>query len=133
VATRPTPGRVVLELSPRLVGHAFPTGDLFRRLAIELHADDDGAAWSTQQVLERELVGQRVGSGQFIKVEREDSRVGVGRGSRVVEFELPAELHGRPLRWVLVYERALEAGSGSQRHADIWDRTAFAEGRLPVH
>lgn len=131
-ATRPEPGRVVLELSPRLVGHAFPTGDLFRRLAIELHADDDGTAWSTQQVLEREFVGQRVGDGQLIKVEREDSRVGVGRGPRVVEFELPADMHERRLRWVLVYERALEAASGSQRHADIWDRTAFAEGILPV-
>jgi hypothetical protein len=131
-ATRPEPGRVVIELSPRLVGHAFPTGDLFRRVVIELHADDDGQAWSTQRVLEREFVGQRVGDGQIIKVEREDSRVGIGRGPRIVELELPAELHGRPLRWVLVYERALEAASGSQRHADIWDRTAFAEGRLPV-
>jgi hypothetical protein len=132
VATRPEPGRVVLELSPRLVGHAFPTGDLFRRLAVELHADDDGAAWSTQRVLEREFVGQRVGDGQVIKVEHADSRVGIGRGPRVVEFELPAELHGRRLRWVLVYERALEAASGSHRHADIWDRTPFADGRLPV-
>lgn len=131
-ATRPEPGRVVLELSPRVVGHAFPTGDLFRRLVIELHADDDGVAWSTQRVLEREFVGQRVGDGQIIKVEREDSRVGVGRGPRVVELALPAELHGRRLRWVLVYERALEAASGSQRHADIWDRTPFAEGQLLV-
>jgi hypothetical protein len=39
-ATRPEPGRVVLELSPNLVGHAFPTGDLFRRLVVELHAVD---------------------------------------------------------------------------------------------
>jgi hypothetical protein len=57
----------------------------------------------------------------------------VGRGARVVELELPAELHARRLRWVLVYERALEAGSGSQQRADIWDRTPFAEGELPVN
>jgi hypothetical protein len=134
-AMRPEPGRVVLELSPRLVGHAFPTGDLFRRLVVELHADadDGGAAWSTQRVLAREFATQRVGHGQLIRVEREDQRVGVGRGPRVVELELPAELHGRALRWVLVYERALEAASGSQQHADIWDRTPFAEGELPVN
>jgi hypothetical protein len=131
-ATRPEPGRVVLELSPGLVGHAFPTGDLFRRLVVELHTDDDGAAWSTQRVLAREFVGQRVGQGQIIKVERRDERVGVGRGPRLVELEVPPELHERRLRWVLVYERALEAASGSQHHADIWDRTPFAEGRLSV-
>lgn len=131
-ATRPTPGSVMIELSPRLVGHAFPTGDLFRRLVVELHADDGGKAWSTQRVLSRDFVGQRVGQGQLIQVEHDDLRVGVGRGPRVVEFELPPELHDRPLRWVLVYERALEHASGSQHRADIWDRTPFLEGHLPV-
>jgi hypothetical protein len=129
-ATRPEPGRVVIELRPRAVGHAFPTGDLFRRLVVELHADD--GSWSTQRVLAREFVDQRVGHGQLIRVERSDERVGVGRGPRVVEFELPAELHARPLRWVLVYERALEDARGSRWQADLWDRTPFAEGELPI-
>ena len=129
-ASRPEPGRVVIELAPRLVGHAFPTGDLFRRLSLELRSDDEGPAWSDQRLLGRHFGGQRVGGGQVIKVEREDDRIGIGSGPRVVEFDLPAELHDRPVAWMLVYERALEASSGAERRADLWDRTEVARGSL---
>jgi hypothetical protein len=131
-ATRPEPSRVVLELSPRLVGHAFPTGDLFRRLSVELHGDAevDGQSWSAQRVLGRHFGSQRVGDGQVIRVERDDDRIGVGRGPTIVEFALPPELHDRAITWELIHERALEASSGVDRHAQIWDRTSFARGRL---
>jgi hypothetical protein len=129
-ATRPEPGRVILELSPRLVGHAFPTGDLFRRLSVELHSEVDGQSWSAQRVLGRHFGSQRVGAGQVIRVERDDDRIGVGRGPTIVEFTLPPELHDRPITWELIHERALEASSGVDRHAQIWDRTSFARGRL---
>lgn len=129
-ATRPEPGRVILELSPRSIGHAFPTGDLFRRLSVELHGEQAGQSWSAQRVLGRHFGSRRVGEGQVIRVERGDDRVGVGRGPTVVEFALPPELHGRPITWELVHERALEASSGADRHAQIWDRTSFARGSL---
>lgn len=129
-ATRPEPGRVILELEPRLVGHAFPTGDLFRRLAVEVHAVDEAGAWSDQRLLARHFGGRRVGEGQIIKIERDDDRVGIGSGPRVVEFELPAALHDRPVEWALVHERVLEASIGAEQRADIWDRTEFARGTL---
>jgi hypothetical protein len=131
-ASRPEPGRVVLELEPRLVGHAFPTGDLFRRLAVELHGprEGEGAGWSDQRLLARHFGARRVGEGQVIKIERADDRVGVGSGPRVVEFELPPELHDQPVEWALVHERVLEASIGAERRADIWDRTEFARGTL---
>jgi hypothetical protein len=133
-ATRPEPGRVVIELSPRLVGHAFPTGDLFRRLAVELHAPAQAGrpAWSDQRLLARHFGARRVGEGQIIKIERSDDRVGIGSGARVIEFELPAELHDRPVEWVLIHERVLEASIGAEQRADIWDRTPFARGTLDV-
>jgi hypothetical protein len=129
-ATRPEPGRVVLELSPRLVGHAFPTGDLFRRLSVELHSDDVGPSWSAQRVLGRQFGSRRVGDGQVIRVEHTDDRVGASSGSTIVEFELPPELHGAPVVWELVHERALEASGATAGQTDVWDRTSFARGSL---
>ncbi|PRP96091.1 multiheme c-type cytochrome [Enhygromyxa salina] len=126
-ATRPDPGRVVIELSPRVVGHAFPTGDLFRRLSVELHSDATEPSWSTQRILARHFSSQRVGDGQMIRVEHADDRVGVGSAPTVIEFELPPELHDAPITWELVHERALEA-TGAR--TTIWDRTSFAQGRL---
>lgn len=129
-ASRPEPGRVVIELEPRLVGHAFPTGDLFRRLAVEVHSADGGPAWSDQRLLARHFGGQRVGAGNVITVERDDDRVGIGSGPRVVEFALPVELHDRPVTWLLIHERVLEASIGAERRADVWDRTEVARGTL---
>ncbi|MFV8753510.1 hypothetical protein ACNOYE_23405 [Nannocystaceae bacterium ST9] len=129
-ASRPEPGRVVLSLSPRLVGHAFPTGDLFRRIAVEVHAAGEGPAWSDQRLLARHFAGQRVGAGQVIKIERDDDRIGIGSGPRVVEFELPAELHDRAIRWSLHHEQVLEASIGAEHRAEVWDRTEFASGTL---
>ncbi len=131
-ATRPEPGRVVLELSPRLVGHAFPTGDLFRRLAVDVRsvAGTEGPAWSDQRLLARHFGGQRVGEGQVIKIERDDDRVGIGSGARIVEFALPREMHDRPIEWSLVYERVLDASIGAEQHADVWDRTEVEHGIL---
>jgi hypothetical protein len=130
VATRPEPGRVVIELSPRMVGHAFPTGDLFRRLSVDVHSDDSGPSWSAQRVLGRHFGVQRVGDGQVIRVEHDDDRVGVGGGPTIVTFTLPPELHDSAITWELVHERALDASSGADQHAQIWDRTTFARGKL---
>ncbi|KIG13494.1 hypothetical protein DB30_08006 [Enhygromyxa salina] len=127
VATRPEPGRVVLELSPRVVGHAFPTGDLFRRLSVELHSDEISPSWSAQQLLARHFGSRRVGEGQVIRIEHLDNRVGVGDGPTTVEFTLPPELHEATVTWELVHERALEASSGA---TGIWGRTPFASGLL---
>lgn len=130
-ARRDGPNHVIIELWPRAVGHAVPTGDLFRRVVVELHtADDDGPVWSAQRVLGRRFATRRHGDGNAIRVELADERIGVSRGATVVEFELPAELSDRALRWVLVHERALDAGVGAGLRADVWDRTVFAEGEL---
>ncbi|PRP90531.1 hypothetical protein ENSA5_64460 [Enhygromyxa salina] len=129
-ASRPEPGRVVLELSPGRVGHAVPTGDLFRRLSVELRSDDDGPSWSEQRVLTRHFAAMKTEHGHVTRVERSDDRVGVGSGPRVVEFTLPPALHDRPLRWELVLERALDASTGRELRATVWDRTSFASGEL---
>lgn len=130
MATRPEPRRVVLELEPRLLGHAFPTGDLFRRIAVELRGAD-GQLLETIH-LTRHFTGQRVGKGQVIKVERSDDRIGMGEGPRVVEFVVPAEHELDTLGWALVHERAMEAAIGSEHDADVWDRTTFASGTLAL-
>ncbi len=124
-ATRPEPEQVVIELRPRLVGHAFPTGDLFRRLVVRVASDD--ASWSEQRYLARHFGVQRVGAGQTIKIEHADDRIGIGGTTRTLEFELPAELHDRSIRWTLSWERVLD-GAGDR--AKVWDRVVVLEGTL---
>ena len=53
IAARREGDALVLELEPHEVGHAFPTGDLFRR--IELHAELVGAEGETLATLTRYL------------------------------------------------------------------------------
>lgn len=114
--------RVILRLEPRAVGHAFPSGDLFRRLVLRVGDLDE-------RYLARHFGGQRIG-GAAIKIELADDRVGVGRGPRVVEFELPAKLRGRPVPWSVVYQRVLDAPMGAEDQAEVWDETELASGEL---
>ena len=116
--------RVVLE--PRAVGHAFPTGDLFRRLEVRVDAE----GWSATRYLSRHFDQLRLGSGATIKVEVDDDRVGVDREPRVIEFTVPARFAGTTLRWRVSWERVLEAPVGSPDHAQVWDATPVAAGEL---
>ena len=129
-ASRPSPDRVELQLSPGAVGHAVPTGDLFRRLSVELHTRDSGPPWSDKRVLVRRFGNQPIGDGEITRVERGDDRVGMKRGPTIVTFSVPPELHERGLRWELVLERALDFTVGVNARADIWDRTSFMTGEL---
>ncbi|WP_255215847.1 NapC/NirT family cytochrome c [Pseudenhygromyxa sp. WMMC2535] len=101
--------RVTLDLSPGLVGHAVPTGDLFRRLEVSLLAVD---AAGEERVLGRRWLGRRFAprhqpSGLTTTDEIEDSRVGPEGLS--LRFALPSELAGN-LQWRVVHQRVLHAG-----------------------
>lgn len=84
--------KVEIVLSPAAVGHAFPTGDLFRRVRV--------TAGSAERVLARHYASRQEIPGIFVRSEVEDDRV--HGGDRVVV--LPATQ--TPTRVRVVYERA---------------------------
>jgi hypothetical protein len=121
-----TPGQVRVSLAPRAVGHAFPTGDLFRRLVVEL----DGEGCEQVRYLGRHFGAQRQRSGAVIKVELSDDRVGLGAGAREVIFPLSPRCDEQALRWSVRYQRLLDAPIGAEERAEVWDEMTIAGGTL---
>jgi len=119
--------RVTLE--PRSIGHAFPTGDVFRRLVVRLDSDDDRCV--TERYLAREFGRERLRSGAVITVEVDDDRVGVGVGPRIVEFVLAPTCANQPLRWSVAHQRVLHTPNGAEHDAVVWDQTVLASETLP--
>lgn len=117
-----------LVLKPGWVGHAVPTGDLFRRLVVEAEVAD--ADW---QVLAQDarVLGRRFADRSGPRVQIADDRVGA-QGSSPVEvvLELGEAAMGRAIRWRVQYERvAFRAREGAA--AKVWDSVTIAEGMLP--
>jgi hypothetical protein len=123
-------GRTVVRvtLEPRDVGHAFPTGDLYRRLLVRVEGDDDRC--EAERFLAREFALARVGEGAVIRVEVDDDRVGLRREPRIVEFTLPSACAEQPLRWSVVYQRVLATPIGDEQAAIVWDQTEVASDHL---
>lgn len=132
-ATREGPTTVRLRLRPGEVGHAVPTGDLLRRLMVEVHVDGpDGAPPFT----ERRWYGRRYGpihqaNGIAVRGELGDDRIGPDpeAGMREATFELPAALADRPVRWRVVHQRVAQQ-RGNPRTAPIEGELEFAAGVL---
>ena len=106
------PGVVALRLVPAAVGHAVPTGDLFRRLLVE--AEARGAAGAVvgrdARTLERRFERRRESSLRTVQVEVADDRPGApgsreADGAAVVLLELGAEADVYPVRWRVVHQR----------------------------
>ena len=121
------------------VGHAFPTGDMFRRLEVRAEAVDERGV-----VIERapavHLVrtfadrSRSAGEADFARVQVGDTRVpapGTGDGRRVVlRFERPIGHAG--LRWSVVYQRMGTAMAASFGVEQAHDEIVVAEGLLPA-
>lgn len=103
-------GVVTLRLEPAAVGHAVPTGDLFRRLLVEAEAvDAEGDPVSYDfRTLGRRFERQRESSLQTRQIEVGDDRPGApGRpeSAVLVELELGAEGDGHRVRWRVAHQR----------------------------
>lgn len=118
---------VAVSLAPGVVGHAFPTGDLFRRLAVELGHEDESGAWIEldARLLTRHIEARR-GRG---RVQVADDRTGAAPGPVRVELAAPG-LAERTLGWRVVYER-VDMDHPQDEDPRIFDRVVVAEGRLP--
>jgi len=135
-AERPSPTRVTLTLSPGEVGHAFPTGDLFRRIVLVVAtskepSDRDAAGTSSRRVLMRRFRDVTTGQGTTIRVPSVDDRIGApGKPrARTFEFAIAPEASHRTAEWRIEYERA-EMPATSSTLAEIEERIVVARGTL---
>jgi len=119
---------VLVELAPAAVGHAFPTGDLFRRLSVEVGHEDDDGTWIELdvRVLTRHIESRR-GHG---RVQVADDRPGASPGPVRVQLSAPG-FGERPLGWRVVYER-VDMNHPEDEDPRYFDRVIVAEGHLPA-
>jgi hypothetical protein len=121
------------------VGHAVPTGDLFRRLAIELRvAGDDasreGMSSDRRAVFATRYLGRTFGdaAGQTritVRQERRDDRPRAG-GTAEVRLGIPAEHATAPLELRVWLERVQHPRGDDPRDAVVAGRTLAWSGRI---
>lgn len=114
---------VTLRLFPGRIGHAFPTGDLFRRLWVDVEAlDEDGESLAYDgRALARRFTR---GGGQLL----DDDRPGAHEGPVVLRFELGDVALGHPIRWQLFHQRVALPLDGDD--ADLFGQTLVTSGVL---
>lgn len=126
-----------VDIEPRGAGHAFPTGDMFRRLevrAVAVDAKGRAIAQATPVHLGRTF-GDRVKGAHGFSMERielEDSRLpppGAGPGA-TVELRFPISVGSAQVRWQLVYQRMSTAMAASFGVEQALDEIIVAEGAV---
>ncbi len=127
--TRTSPTTVQVALAPGIVGHAFPTGDLLRRVAVVVQPLGARATRPQVRYLARHFDRVQDVPGIFVRKAVTDDRVGVGEGARVIELAVPA---AEPIAWWVVYERVGHPRGRDERAAFVEGRIAIAGGILPA-
>jgi len=110
VEARRSRGSITLRLVPAAVGHAVPTGDLFRRLWIEAETRDSGGEVVAHAA---RAPGRRFGHHHDgvlrRKLELADDRPGgpqaAADGGITVVLELGAEVDASTVRWRVLHQR----------------------------
>ncbi len=113
--------RAVFELRANGVGHALPTGDLFRRLVLRVETPRG----RTEHAFERSFRATRDPDGTTRRFEVQDTRV---MGERRLELALPSA--AAELSWELVYQRVTGVSQSPPFAATIEDEIVVARGRL---
>lgn len=125
-ATRLSPTMIRVALTAADVGHAFPTGDLFRRLTVV--AEADGAPRVERRLMRRFGVIRHGFAGSRTQIG--DDRVGVGGAERAVDLDLGPAAAGLPVRYRVDYERVEHPISKDGEEALVEGAITVAEGIL---
>ncbi|MDI1445506.1 multiheme c-type cytochrome [Polyangium sp. 6x1] len=130
-ATRRGAGTVAIHLEPLAVGHAFPTGDLFRRLAVHAEAvgPDQNVLAEDVRYLSRRFGRGKGRDGHSIKVLTGDDRVMPGAPS-VITLSLGEKAEGAPILWQVAYERVEHPIEESSDQAVVEGEVVLAKGTL---
>lgn len=138
-ARRGAYGTVEVVLTPARVGHAFPTGDMFRHLVVRATARDRQGKIvmsAAPLVLGRRFTVTRSQGGALDRLPVGDDRVppprpGLGLGDeRVATLRFPDAIDGLEVSWEVAYRRVdpvLGAALGISADAD---ETLIAKGAL---
>lgn len=133
--------QVTLRITAAQVGHAFPTGDMFRRVelrAVALDAADRVVARANPIVLQRRFEDRprELHRDEFdpVRVEAEDTRVPPpGKGAKVATLRLPPEARDLRLRWTVVYQRMSTPMADAFGLSQVLDEIVVATGELAPH
>jgi len=124
---------VTVSLSAARIGHAFPTGDMFRRLEVRARAvgehGEDGEA-ARPAVLARRFTMVH-GPQSAARMEIGDDRVPASGEAREVRLSFGEAVTARAVRWEVAYQR-LEPGMAVMFGVDpAADEVIVARGVLP--
>lgn len=126
------PDRVRFELQSVGVGHAFPTGDLFRRLAVDAEAvgDDYASLARREKFLTRHFRPLR-GPSAPRRVWLDD-RLGANGDPRLTfDLDLGKAAAGWPIAWRVAYQRVQHPVQTGDAHALIALSVTLAQGVVP--
>ena len=129
-AERRADTRVHLVLESEGVGHAFPTGDLFRRLEVSAEAvgSDFQVVSSAQRFLSRHWSEERKLATVVRRVIKDDRASGA---PLEVELELDASVGSLPLAWRVAYQRVEHPRSEAEQDSVLDGEIEIASGTLP--
>lgn len=98
---------IVVRLRAAEVGHAFPTGDMFRRLEVRARVQGAGGEpiRAPSVVLERVFRVHVGKNGITDRAEVRDDRVPASGAPRDVVVVFPEDVGGRAVRWEVAYRR----------------------------
>ena len=131
---RAGPATVRLLLTPQKIGHAFPTGDLFRSLKLSVAVLNSQTSSPGEQVvrsLSRHFSLVEQVSGHAVRVTHRDDRL---RGPTAILLSLSDRAVGRPLRYRVSYERVLfpsPGGNLTTANPTLDGEVLLAEGQIP--
>jgi hypothetical protein len=115
--------RAVIRVVPKGVTHAVPTGDLFRRLAIEIVPLAEGGERLAAQ---RRYLARHYEEAGGERVEVSDDRPHLGE--RVVSFDLSGEASG--FAWRVRYERVGFHPNDDESAAEVESAFEIASGQV---
>ncbi|WP_438035575.1 multiheme c-type cytochrome [Sorangium sp. So ce204] len=126
-ARRLSATRVAVTLAPANAGHAFPTGDLFRRLEVSAEAlgPDELVLGQETRYLARHFALRPGAIGRKLVA---DDRVHAEPVT--VELDVGAAGEGRAIAWQVAYQRVAHPNGVDLRDAEIEGEIRVASGRL---
>ncbi len=124
---------VHLTLTPRVIGHAFPTGDLFRRVAVYVTAGGSEVIGRplAARFLTRHFEPKPNASGALVRTQTADDRVGAsGSAPSEIEFNLDQDAATKTVSYRVTYERVQHFTSTNERDAVITEAVTLFSGEL---
>ena len=116
--SRASPTRLAFRLAPGEIGHAFPTGDLFRRLSVRVESTDG-------RVLTERFLARHFTSVRGTNLEQADDRVGAPGLARCFELEIAGLDRSAPVVASIALERV-------EMPRPAGDGAAIVSARIPL-